>query len=177
MQREMLKTKPASTSHSEIEFAVQIGDLHDNWRRVGLLANYLAEYVAYQFQQRERADNLISTITNEILEAVVSLAPYHTEMLLQCRLSDHGLTLDVKHYVKAGLSHSYIVFVENLDQDKDEKAYLEMLTSDVKPELYFNQLGLTMLEHDFNVRLSLDVDEKQNNFCTHVNILDEVLAR
>jgi len=55
---------PTETPSAELEVTIQIDDLIANWKRIGFLANYFAEYVAYDFPQRERAENLLSTITN-----------------------------------------------------------------------------------------------------------------
>jgi hypothetical protein len=177
MQTEILETNTAFASDLELEVTIQIADLHADWKRISLLANYLAEYVAYQFPQRERAENLFSTITNEIVEAVANLAPHQSNLLLRCRHSDHGLTLDVKHEVKSELQPSFVLFVQKLSEDQDDEAYLRMLTSETRPEAYFNQLGLTMLAHDFDVRMTLNAQEKSNHFCTHIDVLDEVFSR
>jgi hypothetical protein len=177
MQSGKPETNAATTAPFELEVAVQVVDLLADWKRVSLLANYFAEYVAYQFPQRERAENLLSTITNEVLEAVVSLAPHQTELLLRCRQSDSRLELNVKHFIKAELSPSYVAFVNKLDKDKNDDAYLLLLTSDLKPGDHFNQLGLTMLEHDFDVHLSIEVEEESHHFWTHVDVLNEVLSR
>lgn len=177
MQTEMSETNVASVLPMDIEVTVQVDDLRSEWKRVSYLANYFAEYIAYDFPQRERAENLLSTIANEILEAVIHLAPQQTTLLLRCKHIGNALTLDVEHHVKAEVSPSYVLFVEKLGEDNDEQAYLQMLTSDVKPEQYFNQLGLMILEHDFDVRLSINVKQETNQYCTHVDVPDEVLSK
>jgi hypothetical protein len=166
----------------QLEVSVQIDDLHADWKRISYLANYFAEYIAYDFPQRERAENLLSTITNEILEAVVHLAPAQTTLLLRCAHQGDTLTLDVKHQVKAELRPDYMHFVKKLGEDDGEQAYLQMLTADVKPEAYFNQLGLMILEYDFDVHLSLDLKQENTiqeikHFRTHVDVPDEVLSK
>src|SRR4051812_35768083 len=176
MQTEKTEAYKASAPSMDLEITVRVDDLHADWKRVSYIANYFAEYMAYEFPQRERAENLLSTITNEILEAVINLAPDQTILLVQCRHFGSGFVLDVRHHVKAELSSSYVLFVESL-QSEDDKAYLQMLTSDVQPEAYFNQLGLMMLEYDFDVRLSLNMEEELNLFRTHVDVHDEVLSK
>lgn len=161
----------------DLEVAVQVDDLRSDWRRVSHLANYLAEYIAYDFPQRERAENLLSTITNEVLEAVVHLAPQQSMLLLRCKHMGNALMLEVEHRVKAELGPSYLLFVKKLDEEHDERLYLQMLTSDVKSDEYFNQLGLMILEYDLGVRLSLDMEREASQFCTHVEVLGEVLSK
>jgi hypothetical protein len=183
---------PTETPSAELEVTVQINDLHADWKRISYLANYFAEYIAYDFPQRERAENLLSTITNEILEAVVHLAPAQTTLRLHCAHLNDTLMLDVKHQVKAELRPDYVLFVETLGDEDGEQAYLQMLTADVKPEAYFNQLGLMILQYDFEVHLSLNIEQEPenpenkvqksigqeiNHFHTHVEVLDEVFSK
>ena len=177
MQSETSEITVSTISPVDLEVVVQADDLRSDWKRVSYLANYYAEYIAYDFPQRERAENLLSTITNEILEAVVHLAPQQTALRLRCTFVGNALTLDIKHHVKPELSPSYVLFVQKLNADNDEQAYLQLLTSKVKPEEYFNQLGLMIIGYDFNVRLSLNVEQETDQCYTHVDVLDEVLSK
>jgi hypothetical protein len=177
MPTQTSETNVLAISPVDLELTLQVDDLRSDWKRVSYLANYIAAYVAYDFPQRERAENLLSTIANEILEAVVHLAPQQTPLLLGCKLMENSLTLDVQHHVKSELRSSYMVFVENLGEGSDEGTYLHWLTSEVKPEEHFNQLGLMILGYDFDVRLSLQIEQETNQFYTHVAILDEVLSK
>jgi hypothetical protein len=180
---------PTETPSAELEVTVQVDDLQSDWKRISYLANYFAEYIAYDFPQRERAENLLSTITNELLEAVVHLAPAQTALRLYCAHLGDTLSLDVKHQVKAELHPGYVLFVEKLGEEDGEAAYLHMLTEDVKPEVYYNQLGLMILIYDFEVHLTLNIEHEQENkaqksigqeidhFHTHVEVLDEVFSK
>jgi hypothetical protein len=189
------ETNKLSTAPAQLEVTVQIDDLHSDWKRISHLANYFAEYIAYDFPQRERAENLLSTITNEILEAIVHLAPAQTTLQLRCTHQDETLMMDVTHQVKAELRPDYLLFVKKLGEEDGEQGYLQMLTADVKPEAYFNQLGLMILEYDFDVHLSLNIEQEEleqdktvqenkmpmgqeiNHFRTHVAVPDEVLSK
>src|SRR5262245_3320755 len=113
---------PTETPAAELEVTVQIDDLLADWKRIGYLANYFAEYVAYDFPQRERAENLLSTITNELLEAVVHLAPAQTALQLHCAHLGDAVLLDVKHQVKAELRPDFVRFVAQLEEEDGEQA-------------------------------------------------------
>ncbi len=43
-------------------------DLVSEWSRCGQTADYLARYLAYDFDDRERAANVLSTVINELVE-------------------------------------------------------------------------------------------------------------
>ena len=166
-----------SATSIDLEITVQVNDLRADWKRVSDLANYCAEYVAYDLSQRERAENLLSTITNEVLEAVVHLAPLHTALLLRFKYINNALTLDIEHQVRGELNPSYMQFVQQLDNGNDEHTYLQLLTSEMNPDEYFNQLGLMILGYDFDVHLSLTMMQDTGQFRTHVDVPDEVLSK
>jgi hypothetical protein len=65
-----------------IELTFPVHEFQQDWKQCSLLANYIAEYTAYQFDQQERAENIISTIANELLEAIVCLAPDESDLFL-----------------------------------------------------------------------------------------------
>ncbi len=134
-----------------------------------MLANYIAEYIAYQYAQRERAENLISTIANEFLEAVVNLAPADSALVIRCAQEKGGLRLNVEHQVHPNLAAPYIDFVKDLCQENNNGQYLDLLTSTRSPDQYFNQLGLTMLAHDFGACLEV-IPAENNRILTRILI-------
>ena len=161
------------------ECSVQHQDLQVEWKRCNMLANYLAEYAAYQFPQRERAENLISTIANEILEAITRMAAGDNDsaaMLLRCSQYPGGLLLEVNHHLRAETATPYRVFLEEICQGKNDDLYLNLLTGDEIPAIPFNQFGLTMLIHDFGVQLSAHIDESGQIACTRVFIPTQELS-
>jgi hypothetical protein len=141
------------------------------------------------------------------LEAVVHLAPAQTALRLHCVHLGDTLMLDVKHQVKTELRPDFVLFVAKLEEEDGEQAYLQMLTADVKPEVYFNQLGLMILHYDFEVHLSLNIEQKEldegiiapesielnktvqdvtvlknmnqntNHFNTHIDVSDKVFSK
>jgi hypothetical protein len=60
-------------------------DLQLDWRRFSLVANYLAEYSAYHFEQKDRAENLISSVFYELIERLASSS--RREARLEIRFS------------------------------------------------------------------------------------------
>lgn len=141
------------------ELTLQVGDFQSEWERCNMLANYLGEYVAYQFAQRERAENLVSTIVNEFLESVIALAPGVSPLHLACTQTEQALQLKTVHQMRLDAVTPYMDFVADLRPGDNQDSYLALLAEATRPELYFNQLGLTMLSHDFGVRLSSHFDE------------------
>src|SRR5690606_31897553 len=49
-------------------------DFISQWRRVGMAADYLSSHLAYAFEEREVAHNVLSTVVDELLENAVKFS-------------------------------------------------------------------------------------------------------
>jgi hypothetical protein len=145
---------PQAAPRFSLDLAVRADDLHASWRRCNMLANYVAEYVAYQFPEREWAENLISTVINEFLEAVVLLAPPGGELALGCRQYEDDLLLELAHPLRPELAEPYAGFLVALGGPDTDALYFAHLSAAERPALAFNQFGLLMLVHDFRARVA-----------------------
>ncbi|MEZ4681376.1 MAG: hypothetical protein R2932_44895 [Caldilineaceae bacterium] len=74
------------------------------------MANYAGEYVAYQYTQRERAENLISTITNEFLEAIIAVAPRGSGLALRYQQIAGDLSIEAEHDVRRMCAPFILIF-------------------------------------------------------------------
>ncbi|PDW03038.1 hypothetical protein CJ255_10980 [Candidatus Viridilinea mediisalina] len=157
---------------SAFSFAIALPtlDLQRQWGRCNLLANYVAEYVAYQFPQREWAENLISTVTNEFLEAIALLAPAQSELFIRCFQLPETLELELEHRVEAELVDLYMAFLAELADSLQEAHYFALLTATERPAVAFNQFGLAMLVHDFSARIAARLDPQTKRICVRVSL-------
>jgi hypothetical protein len=151
-----------------IEMNIQDQDFHAEWQRCSMLANYIAAYVAYQFTQYGRAENLISTVANELFETITHLSPGESHLSIRCIQLPEKIRLDVDFSIRDEVVSAYTEFMEKLSTN--ESQYLRLLTSDLKPDENFNQLGLAMLVHDFNVDLRMNLDAEKRSVQTQVFI-------
>ncbi|MCB0105475.1 MAG: hypothetical protein KDE53_06190 [Caldilineaceae bacterium] len=131
---------------------LDVDDFQREWSRCNLLANYAGEYIAYQYTQRERAENLISTITNEFLEAVIAVAPSGSWLSLRYQQIAGDLSIEAEHDVSANIRTVYVNFLNTLKHKENRQHYFELLVAEEPAATQFNQLGLMMLMHDFNVQ-------------------------
>lgn len=163
--------------YTPILFALtlEVDDFHREWSRCSLLANYVGEYIAYQFTQRERAENVISTITNEFLEAVIALAPRPSRLALRYHQTPGTLALEAEHDVQGGAGRAYRDFLAGLQPAWIRQQYLERLGAGEQTIDPFNQLGLMMLTHDFGVQFSVQDHEKSGRIKTQLLIPIEAL--
>lgn len=131
---------------------LDVTDFRHEWSRCNLLANYVGEYVAYQYEQRERAENLISTITNEFLEAIIAVAPNGSLLALQYKQIAGDLAIEAEHDVPADVSSAYLAFLRTMKLEESRQQYFDLLVAEEPVASNFNQLGLMMLAHDFGVQ-------------------------
>jgi hypothetical protein len=156
-----------------IELTFPVHDFQSDWKQCSLLANYIAEYTSYQFEQQERAENIISTVTNELLEAIVYLAPTQSDIIICVKHHETGLQLNTSHFVHAELIDAYTTFLAELEPNGTDEPYLNLLTNADTPDRYFNQLGLMMLSHDFGAHIVRVPSIQPERICTRLFIPNE----
>ncbi|MCP4415734.1 MAG: hypothetical protein GY805_03870 [Chloroflexi bacterium] len=156
-----------------IKLTLPTKNLLNDWKQCSMLANYIAEYVGYQYPQQERAENLISTITNELLETVVALAPEQSDLTISLQQFNDGLQVNADHGIRSDTVSPYVNFLTALNKSSNKKQYFDLLTTEETPEIDFNQLGLLMLTHDFGASLFNCPQDKPNRICTQLYIADK----
>jgi hypothetical protein len=160
----------------EFECMLDSGDFHREWVRCSMLANYVAEYTAYQFARREWAENLISTVANDFLEAVVRLSPEKNGMTLRCVQYAESLLLEASHRLRPEMAGAYRAFLTDISTRDIDAIYFRLLTGTERLQPAFNQLGLLMLVHDFGARLAASIDEPGGVITTRVFIPTKELS-
>jgi hypothetical protein len=60
--------EPDAQPLSAIELAVVPIDLVTEWRRCGMVADFMADYMVHAFERRDVARSILSTVANELVE-------------------------------------------------------------------------------------------------------------
>lgn len=154
----------------EFECLLNVGNFQKEWRRCSMLANYIAEYTAYQFARREWAENLISTVVNDFLETVVRLSPPKNEMTLRCIQYPDTLLVEVNQNLTPEMAKPFYDFLQLACAEDVNDLYFQVLTATDRPAPSFNQLGLLMLVHDFGARLAARTHKQGGLISTRVFI-------
>jgi hypothetical protein len=160
----------------KMELDLNATDFQTEWKRCNMLANYLADYTAYEYPRRELAENLFSTIINELLEAVARLAALKSVIRFALLPEPGGLAIRVDHEVQHTLASRYRDFVGRISHQVGESLYLSLLTEDQGESNSFNQLGLAMIVHDFGGRIEAEQRGDTPFMCTRVFIPTKELA-
>ena len=140
----------------KLEIDLNSSDFHAEWKRCNMVANYLADFTAYEYQHREQAENLFSTIINELLEAVARLAAFKSVIRLALRPQSGRLSIRVEHECQAALVSHYTDFVQQISHQVGDSLYVNLLTEEDSGAPDFNQLGLAMIVHDFGGVIELE---------------------
>ncbi len=166
----------ARPSGFRIEISLNAADFQAEWKRCNMVANYLADYTAYEYARRELAENLFSTVINELLEAVARLAAARSAIRFALAAEPGGLAIHVEHECRPTLLARYSEFVGSLAGLAGDPLYLRLLTDDSGDTAAFNQLGLAMIVHDFGGRIELERRGDAPLLCTRVTIPTEDFA-
>ena len=145
---------PDSAPGLRFELEVMAVDFHEEWKRCNMVANYVAEYAAYQFPRRELAENLISTVLNEMLESSCHLVPQRSMLKLTLVENEGFLKIEIEHGLDIPMLQAYPAFIAGLEQTFSDEEYITLLTTETNAPVFFNQLGLAMVAHDFKATLS-----------------------
>ena len=151
-----------------LDLTLQSDDFHTEWQRCSLVANYLAEYLAYQFPERGRAENLISMVTNELLEALTHLTPENSTVVIQCSQHPDQVEISAQFQMRPGFAEAFNQFLGAATHN--EAHYLDLLAGEITPGENFNQLGLAMLTHDFNVEIQNRLEPESQSVHTQLLI-------
>lgn len=159
----------------EFTCTIKASDLYKEWGRCSMLANYVAAFAAFQYLRREWAENLISTVANDFLEAILGLSPQQEDLTLRCVQQDESLLLEISHGLKPEVVQAYRAFLEDASTKDTDTFYFQLLTSE-HPQPAFNQLGFMMLLHDFDTRLNARIHESGRAAVTRVFIPTKELS-
>ena len=139
----------------EMEIDLNANDFTSEWKRCNLVANYLADYTAYEYKHRELAENLFSTIINELLEAIARMAAFKSVIRFALRPNPGSLSIQVDHECQEPIVAHYTEFVKQVSQGSGKGVYFDLLVIDSLPRPAFNQLGLAMIVHDFGGKIEI----------------------
>jgi len=152
------QTDQLSDGHLLARLSLPAADLRLDWRRFGLVANYLAEYSAYHFEQKDRAENLISSVFYELIERLASGCSREASLDIRFTAFAGWLLFELRtRFPSEELARIQELLVE-LQAEDQEGYYRELLAADLEAEANRRKLGLAMVAHDYRASLSGQLD-------------------
>ena len=137
---------------------VPANDLRLDWRRFSLVANYLAEYSAYHFEQKDRAENLISSVFYELIERLGSGSRREARLDIRFTAFADWLLFELRSSFAAEELARIRELLQELQGSDREEYYRGLLAADLEAEANRHKLGLAMVAHDYHARLSVQLD-------------------
>ncbi len=138
-------------------------DFRLDWRRYSLVANYLAEYSAYFFEQKDRAENLISTVFYELIERLAPCSRKEARLDLRFSAAAGWLLFELASSFPAEEVAGLRSLLAELLESDVAGYYGRLLASDLETEANRRKLGLALVAHDYRARLSGVLDEAEGS--------------
>jgi len=147
-----------SRSGSRIAVTLPARDFASDWRRYNLVANYIAEYVSYFFEHRDRAENVISSVFYELLEHMATISRDDARLGMRLVTADNRVIFEISTTSpRSETLDTHRRLVAALAAEDVDSLYREILESP-SGESRQGELGLTMIAHDYRARLSTTED-------------------
>lgn len=153
-----------------MEIDLNSTDFQSEWKRCNMVANYVSDYISYEYKHRELAENLFSTIINEFLEAINRIAVPKSMIHFVIISATGSLQLQVTHECQLCFAPLYVDFIHQVSQSVDNSLYLNLLVGESLPSPSFNQLGLAMIVHDFGSRIEVEQQGNSSSLRTTIFI-------
>jgi hypothetical protein len=137
-----------------LQLTVPVKDFSLDWRRYNLISNYLAEYSAYQFEHKDKAENLISSLFYELIEHMVSASQMDASLHIKFFIVEGWMLFELSSSFPDEELNNITEILNELLSTNIDSYYSNLLEGDLDKPENKRILGLAMLVHDYNTRLS-----------------------
>lgn len=139
-------------------------DIFDDWERGGKLANFIAEYFRAHFR-RENEQNLISTVSNELIENAVKFSRNNsTEVQVVVRKRGDSLLIRTENAIPRHRRETFLATCKELYESDLDELYLRRIEENVD-DAENSGIGLILMKKDYHthIRFSFYTDENGIN--------------
>jgi hypothetical protein len=137
-----------------IRLNLPVRDFTLDWRRCNLVANYVAEYVSYYFDQRDRAENLVSSVLYELMEHLVSSARDETAVDVGFSTAGEWLVFEISFFMPPEEQSRLKELLGEINTRDIDSYYMEVLENGPEKAGPKNAMGIVMIAHDYRAHLS-----------------------
>jgi hypothetical protein len=161
----------AGVTHLALKQPVR--DFQLDWRRYNLVSNYFAEYSSYLFEQKDRAENLISTVLYELVEAMANYAQRNAHMVIKLVTLPQALLFELNTFSAPEKRESLEETIRLINKEDLNNSYFTLLAADKSEEWNQIHFGLVLIAHDYNAQFALSTNSKNNVVTLRVGIKKE----
>ena len=139
---------------SGLEVTFPALDLIAHWRRCGSAADHLASHLAYDFENRDVATNVLSTVINEVLE---NAAKFAADKKAPIRISVHHLgetvRIEAENAVEPARAEKFKEHLEKVLSGDPERMFVEHVKLGTPTPPGTPGIGLVVLRKDYAAKI------------------------
>jgi hypothetical protein len=144
-------------------------DVVAHWGRCGMSADFMASYLAYDFENAAGAQNVISTVLNELVENIVKFSS-DQRVAVTASLVHYGefVCITTENVTNAARATELAFTMEQLvSQDLDE-LFSALVERNVATKEAISKLGLLTLIKDYNAQLAVRISPRPGSDLSNV---------
>lgn len=171
-------TQPKKEAASpQIRLTMPVNDFLLDWRRYNLVSNYIAEYSAYYFMHKDRAENLISSIFYELIDHVASNSTSDAQLDIKFATIEDWLVFEISSCFSAENAAKIADFIKEVNQANLDVYFKKYIEADLDEQSIQHQMGLIMIAHDYHARLGVKLEEKAGSAAERSVTLQAAIKR
>ncbi len=139
-----------------------VRDFQLDWRRYNLVSNYFAEYSSFLFEQKDRAENLISTVLYELIEGLTRCAERNADILIKLVTLGQFLVFELSTISPPENRAALEETVKVINRKDLDDTYFSVIASEKPENPASDYFGLVLIAHDYNGEFALNVNASNN---------------
>jgi hypothetical protein len=139
---------------SHLRLVVPVKDFVLDWRRYNLVSNYVAEYSAYYFEHKDKAENLISSVPYELIEHMAASSRHEARLDIQFCTTAEWLLFELSSSFSRQELERLRETLKSILEADIESYYTALLEEELEKPATRRVLGLAMVAHDYRAELS-----------------------
>lgn len=152
-RRDLAQETPLSTL--ELRFVPLDFVMH--WHRCGLAADHFAAHLAYTFDNRAAARDVLATVVNELLENAVKFSS-DKSLSASLTVKHYGewLAIQTRNRTDARRAQALAALVRDFESQTADELFFARIENPAGSESSPSGLGLLVLKKDYGVRLTIE---------------------
>lgn len=136
---------------------VSVRAIRAHWHRCGATADWAAHLLAYNFERRETATNVLSTVINELLENAVKFSS-DKRRPIRLRVAQRGdrVVIETENAADAAQTHDLETHLAAVFADRGE-LFAKLIERAAAGETGAPGVGLLVLRRDFGATLGVEI--------------------
>jgi hypothetical protein len=162
---------------SHMRIVIPAADFTLDWRRYNLVSNYIAEYSSYHFEQKDKAENLISTVFYELIGYLSSTSKNGSILDIRFSTVEQWLVFEISATLETGEIVSFKELLTEINRSDLDDYYKSVLEEDMEEPHLQKKLGMAMIAHDYRAQLTASLHEENGNATVRALVRQEEITQ